>query len=75
MANGIKYYYKEEELKISGNPCPICGKYSWKIYQCNQCGKVFCIKCRPDLVKFDDELECTDVTCECGNGTLFVSLD
>lgn len=71
---GIKYYYKENELKITGNECPICKKKSWNIFKCEKCGKVFCINCRPDLIQVDQDSENIEVTCECGNSCLFIEL-
>ena len=70
----MKYYYKEEELDIAGNECPTCGKKSWNIFQCENCGKVFCASCNSELIQIDNETRAIDVTCECGSNALFIDI-
>lgn len=65
--------YKFSNPPLSGAICPNCGKKSWDIFECEECGAVFCKYCRPDLI---DILEGNDggisVTCDCGSVGLFV---
>lgn len=64
----IDYYYKS--LPLEGNPCPKCGKRTWWVMKCNECGKVFCRYCKPEaFVNEDGDIE---VTCDCGAETVFI---
>ena len=70
MEVGIRYYYAR--MGLHGELCPACGKIAWNIFKCDTCGKVFCAKCRPDLVHEDSDAETIEVSCECCCTTLFV---
>ena len=71
MKMAISYFYKENELKIEGNPCPICGKKTWNVFKCDKCGKVFCEYCGAKYIERDDDIDFLDITCECGSVTGF----
>lgn len=50
--------------------CPVCGlsDYGRKVYQCNQCGKIFCYKDTP----LNPQSGCTPTRyarCDCGKGS------
>ena len=70
MEVGIRYFYTK--MEVHGEQCPVCRKRAWNIFKCDTCGKVFCSKCRPDLVREELDEEMVKVTCDCGCTTLFV---
>jgi len=68
----ISYLHSDPDIR--GEVCPTCGRRSWSIYRCDDCGKVFCKYCRPDLVNsLDDErFGDMEIKCDCGSVSLFL---
>lgn len=65
--------YKFENPVITGEKCPNCGQKSWEIFECQECGAVFCKHCRPDLIDIPEDNDGSiSVTCDCGSVGLFV---
>lgn len=68
----ISYLHSDPDIR--GENCPVCGKRSWNIYKCNDCEKIFCKYCRPDLINVldDERFGDLEVNCDCGSVTLFL---
>lgn len=68
----ISYLHSDPDIR--GEVCPSCGNRSWNIYKCDDCGKIFCKHCRPDLVNLldIDRFGDLEVSCDCGSVTLFL---
>lgn len=65
--------YKFPDPPLSRAVCPNCGKRSFEVFECKNCGAVFCKYCRPDLVEVPDcDNESITVSCDCGSTGLFV---